>query len=65
MLKLEGEFPLAPKTPLRIEIEDLFEQTRNEQIFTKLLTPMAMMLNGNNYRGIEIIVWVRGEITSV
>ncbi|MEN0631836.1 hypothetical protein [Klebsiella aerogenes] len=60
MLKLEGEFPLAPKTPLRIEIEDLFEQTRNEQIFTKLLTPMAMMLNGNNYRGIEIIVWVRG-----
>ncbi len=24
MLKLEGEFPLAPKTPLRIEIEDLF-----------------------------------------
>lgn len=65
MLKLEGEFPLAPKTPLRIEIEDLFEQTRNEQIFTKLLTPMSMMLNGNNYRGIEIIVWVRGEITSV
>lgn len=60
MLKLEGEFPLAPKTPLRLEIEELFELTRNEQIFTKLLTPMAVMLKGNNYPGIEILVWVRG-----
>lgn len=37
MLKLEGEFPLAPKTPVNIQLEDRFDQTRNEQMFYRLL----------------------------
>lgn len=60
MLKLEGEFPLAPKTPLKIEIGELFDLTRNEQIFTRLLTPMAATLKNNNYSGFETLVWIRG-----
>ena len=32
MLKLEGEFPLAPKTPVNIQLEDRFDQTRNERL---------------------------------
>ena len=60
MLKLEGEFPLAPKTPVKILLEALFDQTRNEQVFCRLLAPMAEKLKGYNYRVFETIVWVRG-----
>ncbi len=60
MLKLEGEFPLAPKTPVKIHQEALFDQSRNEQIFNRLLAPMAEKLKGYNYRVFEIVVWVRG-----
>ncbi|MFZ3619016.1 hypothetical protein ACOYA6_07175 [Leclercia barmai] len=60
MLKLEGEFPLAPKTPVKIQLEASFDQTRNEQIFNRLLAPMAEKLKGNNYRVLEIVVWVCG-----
>ncbi len=60
MLKLEGEFPLAPKTPVNIQLEDRFDQTRNEQMFYRLLDPMAEKLKGYNYRIFETVVWVRG-----
>ncbi len=60
MLKLEGEFPLAPKTPVKIQLEASFDQTRNEQIFNRLLAPMAEKLKGNNYRVFETVVWVCG-----
>ncbi|MDU4841190.1 hypothetical protein ACP4QI_011105 [Leclercia sp. TB492] len=60
MLKLEGEFPLAPKTPVKIHLEILYDQTRNEQIFNRLLAPMAEKLKGYNYRVFETVVWVRG-----
>ncbi|TYF67300.1 hypothetical protein DJ537_25280, partial [Enterobacter hormaechei] len=33
LLKLEGEFPLAPKNPLKIRQEQGFDYTRIEQIF--------------------------------
>ncbi len=64
MLKLEGEFPLAPKTPVNIQLEDRFDQTRNEQMFYRLLDPMAEKLKGYNYRIFETVVWVRGGIGS-
>jgi len=60
MLKLEGEFPLAPKTPVKIPLEEMFDQTRNEQIFHRLLAPMAEKLKGYNYRVFETVVWARG-----
>lgn len=60
MLRLEGEFPLAPKTPVKIPLEELFDHTRNEQIFNRLLAPMAERLKGYNYRDFETILWVRG-----
>lgn len=60
LLKLEGEFPLAPKTPIKIQLDALFDQTRNEQILNLLLAPMAEKLKGNNYRAFETVVWVRG-----
>ena len=41
MLKLEGEFPLAPKTPLKIEATEAFDQTPDEAVFSRLLAPMA------------------------
>lgn len=65
MLKLEGEFPLAPKTPVKIQLEDRFDQTRSEQMFYRLLAPMAEKLKGNNYRIFEAVVWVRGGSESV
>ncbi|WP_188512030.1 hypothetical protein [Enterobacter hormaechei] len=60
MLKLEGEFPLAPKTPVNIQLEDRFDQTRNEQMFYRLLDPMAEKLKDYNYRIFETVVWVHG-----
>lgn len=65
MLKLEGEFPFAPKTPVKIQLEDRFDQTRSEQMFYRLLAPMAEKLKGNNYRIFEAVVWVRGGSESV
>ncbi|MDK9585619.1 hypothetical protein [Lelliottia wanjuensis] len=61
MLKLEGEFPLAPKTPVKIQLEEMFDQTRNEQVFARLLAPMEEKLKGYHYRNIETFVWVRGS----
>lgn len=61
LLNLEGEFPLAPKTPLKIAMDDLFDQTRNEQVFTRLLAPMADMLKSNDFRDMETAVWVSGS----
>lgn len=58
MLKLEGEFPLAPKTPLIIETEAEFEATRTKQIFTKLVVPLAEKLK--KYSGFDVTLWVRG-----
>ncbi|MGU0056874.1 hypothetical protein ACVXG7_20580 [Enterobacter hormaechei] len=49
-VELEGEFPLAPKTPVNIQLEDRFDQTRNEQMFYRLLDPMAEKLKDYNYR---------------
>ncbi|MEG1212096.1 MAG: hypothetical protein RSE29_13335, partial [Leclercia sp.] len=60
MLKLEGEFPLAPKTPVKIQLEDQFDQTRNEQVFNRLLDPMAEKLKGYNSRLFDTVVWVSG-----
>jgi len=60
MLKLEGEFPLAPKTPLNIQMEDRFDQTRNEQMFYRLLDPMAEKFKDYNYRIFETVVWDHG-----
>lgn len=60
MLKLEGEFPLAPKTPLRIEQESAFEYSRNEQVFTRLIGPLAERLKDSRYCSFEATVWVQG-----
>ncbi len=38
MLKLEGEFPLAPKTPVNIQLEDCFDQTGMNRCFTAYWT---------------------------
>jgi len=50
MLRLEGEFPLVPKTPLKIPLADEFDYTRNEQFFCRLLEPMVDKLNHPGYR---------------
>ncbi|MFS7198461.1 hypothetical protein AB6866_21470 [Rahnella inusitata] len=58
MLKLEGEFPLAPKTPVKIATGiDEFEATRIQQILSQLLTPMAETLK--KYPDFDITYWVR------
>jgi len=59
MLKLEGEFPLAPKTPLSLPRDDIFEVTQNEQLFRQLLLPLADKLK-NDYRQFDSVMWVRG-----
>jgi len=56
MLKLEGEFPLAPKTPLNIPRDDVFEFTPNEQ----LLAPLTEKLKTSHYKSFESALWVRG-----
>lgn len=60
LLKLEGEFPLAPKTPLKIPREEDFEFTPNEQLFHRLLTPLADKLKTTYYKSFESALWVRG-----
>ncbi|MGR5945979.1 hypothetical protein [Enterobacter sp. C4G1] len=59
MLKLEGEFPLAPKTPLKLPREDSFEFTTNEMIFMPLVAPLVDKLK-TYYRQFEAVVWVNG-----
>lgn len=59
MLNLEGEFPQAPKTPLKIEMREAFEKTANEQLLTQLLASMAEKLKMNPYHNAEFFVWVR------
>jgi len=59
MLKLEGEFPLAPKTPLTIPRSEAFEATQNELLFRRLLLPLRDKLK-NHYRQFESVMWVRG-----
>ncbi|EPP1031962.1 hypothetical protein ACULWP_001256 [Cronobacter turicensis] len=56
MLRLEGEFPLAPKTPLKIPLVDEFDYTRSEQVFCRLLEPMVDKLNHPGYRHVEAVV---------
>lgn len=58
MLKLEGEFPLAAKMPLKIELEESFDFTRAGQAVARVLEPMAGKLS--RYQQIEALVWVRG-----
>jgi hypothetical protein len=58
MLKLEGEFPLAAKMPLKIELEESFDFTRAGQAVSRVLEPMAGKLS--RYQQIEALVWVRG-----
>jgi len=60
MLKLEGEFPLAPKTPLKIPRQEDFEFTANEQLFYRLLTPLIEKLKSSYYPSFEAALWVRG-----
>ncbi|MCU6159316.1 hypothetical protein KWI07_02645 [Enterobacter bugandensis] len=58
MLKLEGEFPLAAKMPLKIDLDKSFDFTRAGQAIIHLLEPMMEKLS--RYRQIEVLVWVRG-----
>lgn len=60
MLKLEGEFPLAPKTPLKIEATEAFDQMPYEAVFSRLLAPMADKLKMSAYQLRGTCVWVRG-----
>jgi hypothetical protein len=65
MLKLEGEFPLAPKTPLKIEATEAFDQTPDEAVFSRLLAPMADKLKMSAYQLRQTYVWVRGAMRTV
>lgn len=58
MLQLEGEFPLATRMPLKIELEESFDFTRAGQAFIQVLEPLVGKLS--QYRQIEALVWVRG-----
>lgn len=58
MLKLEGEFPLATKMPLKIELEESFDFTRAGQAIIRVLEPLAGKLS--QYRQVEALVWERG-----
>lgn len=57
MLKLEGEFPLAPKTPVRLNIEPDFDATRLRKIFIRLLEPLRASLS--KYSDTSIVLWMR------
>ncbi|WP_313124690.1 hypothetical protein [Pseudescherichia sp.] len=59
MLKLEGQFPLAPKTPLKITRQQGFDYTRNEQIFLRLIEPLTEKLKNHSCRSLKTAVWVR------
>ena len=56
MLKLEGEYPLSPKTPLRIETEEDFNVTRLQKIFTRLIEPLSERLS--KYSDVGVTLWV-------
>lgn len=58
MLKLEGEFPLAAKMPLKIELDESFDFTRAGQAFISVLAPLVDKIA--LYRQLETLVWVRG-----
>ncbi len=58
MLKLEGEFPLATKMPLKIELEESFDFTRAGQALSSVLAPLVDKIS--QYRQLESFVWVRG-----
>ena len=60
MLKLEGDFPLAPKTPLTIQFDEEYGVSRTTQILTKLISPLTGTLKNNHYNGFETYLWVRG-----
>lgn len=60
MLKLEGEFPLAPKTPIKIPREYDFEFTQTELLLNRLLAPLAEKLKTPHYRNFDSTLWVRG-----
>jgi hypothetical protein len=59
MLKLEGEFPLAPKTPLRIETQTEFDDTKWHQLFTRLIEPLKEKLI--RHSDIGITLWISDE----
>lgn len=60
MLKLEGEFPLAPKTAVKIPTDsDEFEATRLQQVLNKLLYPLCETLK--EYPGFNITYWAGSE----
>lgn len=58
MLKLEGEFPLAPKTPLIIGSGEEFETTKAQQILTKLIAPLSEKLK--KYPGFDVTFGLQG-----
>ncbi|WP_024560614.1 hypothetical protein ACP26E_07950 [Franconibacter pulveris 601] len=60
MLKLEGEFPLAPKMPLKIDLAESFDLTRNGQAFFRLIAPLVDKLKSPQYKGFEAAVWING-----
>lgn len=57
LLKLEGQFPLAPKTPSRIKTGMGFNETKPQCIFNALIDPLTDKLL--KYPDIEIIYWLR------
>lgn len=64
MLKLEGEFPLAPRTALKISTDiDEFEATRQQQVLSQLFSPMAETLK--KYPDFDITYWVRAASETI
>ena len=57
LLKLEGEFPLAPKTPCRIEVAENYEVSKVQCIFNQLIAPLADKIN--DYPEVEVFYWLR------
>ncbi|WP_052184422.1 hypothetical protein [Rahnella aquatilis] len=63
LLKLEGQFPLAPKTPQRIKVSEGFDETKLQCIFNSLIEPLTDKLIKRP--DVEIIYWLRdGDDTS-
>ncbi|WP_426786004.1 hypothetical protein ACP3TB_24150 (plasmid) [Rahnella variigena] len=57
LLKLEGQFQLAPKTPLRIKMREDFEETKSQYIFNQLITPLADKIR--SHPETEVFYWLR------
>lgn len=57
LLKLEGKFPLAPKTPLRIKMAERFEVTKSQYIFNQLIETLADKII--KYPEVEVFYWLR------